>query len=351
MKPLPPVAVVDSEEVALSSLAALIPGPAGRWQLEWDDLEIQERVGVGNFAEVYAAFLKRRRPSPGGGGREEGEGEGDKVAVKRFMAQQMSAKQVGGVAAEAALLDSLRHPRVCAFVGVVTSNGNLSIVTEHCEHGNLHAFLKRRTGHLSWHTRVRMALDLAEAVTFLHAQQPPILHLDIKTPNLLVASDFSLRVADFGLACPLPPQPLPDQPSSFQPGTVHWMAPELMSEGRKHPPTDVYAIGVVLWELWTHKTPYARMKVKDIPSHVRAGNRPALPATVTPPEEENETYKQLMLMSWHQDYSLRPSASSLVNSLSALLASIPAPPIPDHELPPPPPPSLPSGRPRLQPVE
>eukprot|EP00961_Rhodomonas_salina_P230579 3115877-Rhodomonas_salina.1 len=63
-----------------------------------------ERVGVGNFAEVYAAFLKRRRPSPGGGGREEGEGEGDKVAVKRFMAQQMSAKQVGGVAAEAALL-------------------------------------------------------------------------------------------------------------------------------------------------------------------------------------------------------------------------------------------------------
>jgi hypothetical protein len=103
------------------------------------------------------------------------------------------------------------------------------------------------------------------------------------------------------------------------------MAPELMSKGIKSEKTDVYAIGVVLWELWVMKTPYAGLKVNDIAIKVRGGARPVVPDNVEPTQIENELFKTLMEQCWHEDMTQRPSAARVQENLGAYIATL-APP-------------------------
>jgi serine/threonine protein kinase len=109
----------------------------------------------------------------------------------------------------------------------------------------------------------------------------------------------------------------------LQPGTVHWMAPELMMHGIKTEATDVYALGIVLWELWATRTPYAGMKVNDIAKFVRQGGRPEIradDATLLPSLEENTAYHSLVCEAWHEDYTKRPRAADVVARLGAIIA-------------------------------
>jgi serine/threonine protein kinase len=80
------------------------------------------------------------------------------------------------------------------------AQGCLSIVTEYMALGNLHMLLKRGTRPVGWPVRVRMGIDVASGLAFLHAQSTPVLHLDLKSPNLLVDEHFRVKLADFGLA-------------------------------------------------------------------------------------------------------------------------------------------------------
>lgn len=70
--------------------------------------------------------------------------------------------------------------------------------------GNLHSFLspklRRNQPPVAWHTRVGMGVDVACGLAFLHQQSPAVLHLDIKSPNLLVDNQMRVKLADFGLA-------------------------------------------------------------------------------------------------------------------------------------------------------
>ena len=308
LKPLPAVTAPHSDPaVASEILTELLGDPPGVWKIEWKDLEMKSRIGVGNFAQVYRGRLKR-----------------EECAVKRFTHQTMSTKDFAAFATEASYLHRLRHPHICQLFGVCVEPGNLCIVTEFVPNGNLHTVLtrKRPGATIDWRTRVQMGLDLASAVAFLHSHKPAVLHLDIKSPNLLVDEDMRLKLADFGLArTKMPGDEVADK-STFQPGTVHWMAPELMTKGIKSEKTDVYAIGVVLWELWVMKTPYAGLKVNDIAIKVRGGARPVVPDNVEPTQIENELFKTLMEQCWHEDMTQRPSAALVQENLGAYVATL-----------------------------
>jgi hypothetical protein len=311
LKPLPAVTAPHSDPaVASEILTELLGDPPGVWKIEWKDLEMKSRIGVGNFAQVYRGRLKR-----------------EECAVKRFTHQSMSTKDFAAFATEASYLHRLRHPHICQLFGVCVEPGNLSIVTEFVPNGNLHTVLTRKSPGttIDWRARVQMGIDLASAVAFLHSQTPAVLHLDIKSPNLLVDEDMRLKLADFGLARAKTPGDEVADKSTFQPGTVHWMAPELMTKGIKSEKTDVYAIGVVLWELWVMKTPYAGLKVNDIAIKVRGGARPVVPDIVEPTQIENELFKTLMEQCWHEDMTQRPSAARVQENLGAYIATL-APP-------------------------
>ncbi len=94
-----------------------------------------------------------------------------------------------------------------------------------------------------------------------------------------------------------------------------------MMHGIKTEATDVYALGIVLWELWATRTPYAGMKVNDIAKYVRQGGRPEIrtdDAALRPSVDENTAYHSLMSEAWHEDYTKRPRAADVVVRLEAL---------------------------------
>ena len=102
--------------------------------------------------------------------------------------------------AEVGLLATLRHPNTVAFVGVCSAPP--AIITELCGRGSLTDVLsaaKCYPASLPWPMRLRMTIDAAAGLHHLHSQSPPILHRDLKSPNLLVAQDWTVKVLGWQL--------------------------------------------------------------------------------------------------------------------------------------------------------
>merc|ERR1712166_1372815 len=133
---------------------------------------------------------------------------------------------------EVSTLVKVRHPNLVLFVGACVDKGNVMIVTEYCFGGALFNLLhEQKKIDLSWSQRFKMIFDIAKGMNFLHTQEPPILHRDLKSLNLLVTepikknSDFVLiKVTDFGLSR----KSDNDRFLTGQAGTFHWMAPEVL---------------------------------------------------------------------------------------------------------------------------
>ena len=102
------------------------------------------------------------------------------------------------------MMASMRHPNVVMYLGVCTDPP--LVVTEYCARGSLCDVLKR-AGHspataaaLDWPRRLAMALDAAKGMTYLHSSDPPVIHRDLKSPNLLVDRHWRVKVCDFNLS-------------------------------------------------------------------------------------------------------------------------------------------------------
>jgi serine/threonine protein kinase len=89
----------------------------------------------------------------------------------------------------------------------------------------------------------------------MHAMQPPLVHRDIKSPNLLVGADDTVKIADFGLSR----VQLLNATMTGQKGTWQWMAPEVLGSQRYAESADMYSYGVVVWELCCRDVPYRGM--------------------------------------------------------------------------------------------
>eukprot|EP01050_Picozoa_sp_SAG11_P006908 SAG11_NODE_558_length_8540_cov_3.877147_3_plen_178_part_00 len=99
---------------------------------------------------------------------------------------------------------NLRHPNIVLLMGTVVKPPRLCIISELCIRGSLHEILhdpRTKGRSLPWRLRLTMAQDAARGCAFLHSHDPCIVHLDLKSANLVVDKNMTLKVADFGLAC------------------------------------------------------------------------------------------------------------------------------------------------------
>ncbi|KAL8196699.1 hypothetical protein R6Q57_024592 [Mikania cordata] len=149
---------------------------AVEWEILWEDLQIGERIGIGSYGEVYRS-----------------EWNGTEVAVKKFMNQDISGDALTQFKGEIEIMLRLRHPNVVLFMGAVTRPPNLSILTEFLPRGSLYKLLHRTNVQLDEKRRMRMALDVAKGMNYLHTSNPVIVHRDLKTPNLLVDKNWVVK--------------------------------------------------------------------------------------------------------------------------------------------------------------
>jgi len=179
--------------------------------------------------------------------------------VRRVADQQEYAlKQIDGfdelappaqatVLREVKLLAAVNHPHVVSYMESFIEDGRLHIVMELCEGGDVHSMLRRRAGALLPESEVwRLYGEALRGLEHLHSLQ--ILHRDVKSMNLFLAADGSLRLGDLGVARQLSPS---TAVAHTVIGTPYYLSPELCNGQPYGAKADVWALGVVLYELLT----------------------------------------------------------------------------------------------------
>ncbi|KAL5700268.1 Receptor-like serine/threonine-protein kinase ale2 [Ranunculus cassubicifolius] len=199
-------------------------------------------LGEGGFGKVFKGVLT----------------DGTAVAIKKLTnGGQQGDKEF---LVEVEMLSRLHHRNLVKLVGYYTSRDSSQnlLCYELVPNGSLEAWLHGPLGvncPLDWDTRMKIALDAARGLAYLHEDsQPCVIHRDFKASNILLENNFDAKVADFGLAKQAP-EGRGNYLSTRVMGTFGYVAPEYAMTGHLLVKSDVYSYGVVLLELLTGRKP------------------------------------------------------------------------------------------------
>nr|XP_043611569.1 chitin elicitor receptor kinase 1-like [Erigeron canadensis] len=280
-----------------------------------DEFSLDNKIGQGGFGVVYYGELR-----------------GEKAAIKK-MDMQASKEFL----AELKVLTHVHHLNLVRLLGYCVE-GSLFLVYEFIENGNLSQHLRDSSGRepIPWATRVQIALDSARGLEYIHEHTVPVyIHRDIKSPNILIDENFRAKVADFGLA------KLTEVGSgSLQTrlvGTFGYMPPEYAQYGEVSPKVDVYAFGVVMFELISAKEAVVKTNEHVCESKGLVGLFEEVLSTSDPGEGLSklvdprlgadyplESVRKVALLAracTHDNPQLRPSMRSIVVALMTLSSS------------------------------
>lgn len=263
------------------------------YEILWEDLTIGEQIGQGSCGTVYHGLWY-----------------GSDVAIKVFSEQEYSTELVDTFRKEVSLMKRLRHPNILLFMGAVTSSERLCIVSEFLPRGSLFRLLQRNTPGMDWKRRVRMALDIARGMNYLHHLNPPIVHRDLKSSNLLVDKNWTVKVGDFGLSRLKNATFLTAKSGK---GTPQWMAPEVLRNEPSNEKSDVYSFGVVLWELATEKIPWENLNPMQVVGAVGFMNQ-----RLEISQGLDSHWAAIIESCWHDDTQCRPTFQELIERLKDL---------------------------------
>ncbi|KAJ6372762.1 hypothetical protein OIU76_027145 [Salix suchowensis] len=203
-------------------------------------------LGRGGFGNVYKGWLKEQRLSKGARNR--------RIAVKRFSGD--TPQSYREFMAEISSLGKLSHPNIIKLLGFCLENEEKILVYEYMPKRSLEyqLFSKKPDRVLSWEIRLKIAMEIAEGLAYLHSLERPVIHKDLKPANILLDKSYTAKISDFGLATTAPASSR-DHDEYIQEdricGTFGYMDPLYLLNGMLHVKSDVYSFGVVLVELLT----------------------------------------------------------------------------------------------------
>lgn len=201
------------------------------------------KIGSGSFGVVYRGMLPD--------GREVAIKRGDREAVANDRKEE---EKEHAFQSELELLSRVHHKHLVSLVGYCDEEDERMLVYDYMPNGTLHDHLHGAEGSegasLLWQMRIKIALEAARGVEYLHTYAvPPIIHRDIKSSNILLDGGWSARVSDFGLSTRGPAEN--SHLSLMAAGTLGYMDPEYYRLQHLTIKSDVYSFGVVLLELLT----------------------------------------------------------------------------------------------------
>lgn len=273
-------------ETTGTSMFRAIPVTYQTWRLEHSDMEKQRKEGKGASAAVYRGIDKRT---------------GAEVAIKQLHAENLSGGHLLSFQREIVVLATVAHPTVVKFIGA-TDSTPFYIVTEWMGGGTLYDEL-HTLNKLDMTKMTICAFDIARGMNFLHSRN--IVHRDLKSLNVLLNDQGVAKICDFGFSRSYSSE---DQLMTGNVGTPHWMAPEML-EGKNQydEKIDVYAYGIVLWEIVMRRRPYQNLEASAIIAQVLMNDiRPSLPRSFSGP------WRELIESCWARNPKDRPSFTEIL---------------------------------------
>ena len=265
----------------------LLPQPLGAGQ----------ELGSGGFGTVYRATW-----------------QGSEVAVKKLHSAQLTESSRSAFVAEVNVMTKLDSPRLVRLYGACLAPDPYCIVMEYMPRGSLYNLIHSKEQY-AWSVSLQLAIDIGNGLAFLHSEK--IIHRDLKSLNILLDAEYRAKICDFGLSRVRQEVSVTSTVSANAVGTNAWNAPELFGLKPKYSfASDIYAYGMILWEILTRETPYKDvLDPNEIKSAVKAGEREDIPPTCHP------DYKEAIERCWAQAVERRPQASQVVQVLQAQLSS------------------------------
>ncbi|KAF9977047.1 hypothetical protein BGZ73_007160 [Actinomortierella ambigua] len=242
------------------------------------------RLGTGAFGQVHQAQY------------------GDQpCAAKSFFLSKADIHQKT-IQKEIEVLQKLRYRHVIQFYRTHVERDCMYLLMELAEKGSLaQAINKGEIAHDDWATKKRLAHEIAQGLAYIH--QEGVLHRDLKSANVLLTKNMEVRLADFGLAqirsAISAASSSGGHLSKGPAGTLRWVAPELLhgSSSKYSTKTDVYALGVVMWEMAADCTrPFKDQHNEALVAlDVKNGRREVLP------DDTPDEYRKWVECCWNQD--------------------------------------------------
>jgi len=298
-------------------------------QLKYSELTIEKQIGVGGFAVVYKGTyhgetiaIKQLHVGQDQDPEESVSPEGPEsvpdLSKKSTDMDSVSTedytKAFNEFRKEAFMLTDIVDEHCVRMKGVCFKP--FCLVTEFVPCGDLYSLChKRPLKEISWPLRLRIALDMAKGMNFMHSLRPPIIHNDLKSPNVLLSSldpeaPVVAKISDFGLSMRMSKMytRLVDNPV--------WIAPEIMRGQTYDSKADVYAFGVMLWEMLERRGFFEEIVFNsELERRVMAGERPVI---------ENDTlpeYEKLIRACWDNDPLRRPPFDNVIDLLEQLIVA------------------------------
>uniref|UniRef100_H3GID8 Protein kinase domain-containing protein n=1 Tax=Phytophthora ramorum TaxID=164328 RepID=H3GID8_PHYRM len=208
-------------------------------QVKYEEIEDIGTIGSGAFGIIW---LVKYRGS-------------QLLASKRLRSDQVTKQRTQAFIEEIKMVAPFDHPNVVKLVGCAwTIESDLQALFEYMENGDLRDYLMDPNSPRHWSQELlQLAVDIIEALVYVHSFTPPLVHRDLKSRNVLLSGEMQAKVTDFGASR----YKSMDETMTAAVGTGRWLAPEVISGSSKYDQSvDVFSFGVVLSEMDTHTIPY-----------------------------------------------------------------------------------------------
>ncbi|KAK1431353.1 hypothetical protein QVD17_07810 [Tagetes erecta] len=282
--------VLPSKEKETKKIQEIVQLPVDGddvWEIDVKLLKFEYRICGGSYSDLYKGTFCTQD-----------------VAIKALKDEYLYENVQREFAQEVYIMRKIRHKNVVQFIGACTRPPNLCIVTEFMAGGSLHDFLHNQKGHFDVPTILKMAIHISKGMNYLHENN--IVHRDLKSANLLMDENGTVKVSDFGVARVQNKSGV----MTAETGTYRWMAPEVIEHKPYNHKADVFSFGIVMWELLAKKLPYANLTpLQAAIGVVQKGLRPIIPKHTHP------EIAGLLERCWQLDPSLRPEFSEIITIL------------------------------------
>ena len=271
-------------------------------KVPYNQVTVLGELGSGGFGIVYLGVWQRPKTPE------------MQVAIKKqkFFSDS-GAEELRDFMFEIKFLSRLHHPNILRFIGVVVipEEQTVWLLTEYMGKGNLRDYM---TPEVSEFIKLKMLIDVAEGMSFLHSHQPPILHRDLKAENVLISLQDVAKIADFGLTI------IGHQNESQTiTGSLYIIAPEVFRKLKYDQRVDIYSFGILAGELLGSRSFHQDLCQgvdwdSVIVQKILNGARPVLPILPEP-------LRNLIVECWADDPDHRPPFSEISARLKRIYMS------------------------------
>ncbi|XP_009475236.1 PREDICTED: tyrosine-protein kinase ABL1 isoform X2 [Nipponia nippon] len=256
-----------------------------KWEIERTDITMKHKLGGGQYGEVYEGVWKKYNLT---------------VAVKTLKEDTMEVEEF---LKEAAVMKEIKHPNLVQLLGVCTREPPFYIITEFMTYGNLLDYLREcNRQEVNAVVLLYMATQISSAMEYLEKKN--FIHRDLAARNCLVGENHLVKVADFGLSRLMTGDTYTAHAGAKFP--IKWTAPESLAYNKFSIKSDVWAFGVLLWEIATYgMSPYPGIDLSQVYELLEKDYR------MERPEGCPEKVYELMRACWQWSPSDRPSFAEI----------------------------------------